>query len=70
MTSQPGLMSAPIAGGPEPGLMSIRSGAPSHLMQLDPNVPPFEWSSDGTAFLWLVALTLGFVLSIVLLGQG
>jgi hypothetical protein len=39
-------------------------------MEPDPNVPPFEWRSHGIATLWLVALTLAFVLWIGLLGQN
>lgn len=42
----------------------------SGLMQLHPNAEPFAWSRDGVAFLWLVALVLSLVLSIVLLGHG
>ncbi len=26
------------------------------FMEPDPNAPPFEWSRDGIAFLWLIAL--------------
>lgn len=39
-------------------------------MQPDPSVATFEWSRDGVASLWLLALILGFVLSIALLGHG
>jgi len=40
------------------------------FMAPNPDVPAFEWSRDGVSFLWLVALILGFVLTVGLLGHG
>jgi hypothetical protein len=65
-----GLMSAPVPERPAPGLMSMASRAVRPLMEPDPNAPAFDRSTDGIAFLWLVALILAFVLSISLLGQS
>jgi hypothetical protein len=34
-------------------------------MEPDPNAPPFAWSRDGIAFLWLIALILALVLELL-----
>jgi hypothetical protein len=68
--SQPGLMAARVTRTPEPGLMAIRSRPVRGLMVPDPTLASFDWSADGTAFLWLVALILAVALWIGLLGQG
>lgn len=39
------------------------------FMAPHPDAPAFDWSRDGIAFLWLVALILGFVVSVGLLGR-
>lgn len=81
MTSQPnrsrpaeavlsGTMSPPRPKRRVPGLMSVTARSRRGFMQPDPTVATFEWSRDGVASLWLLALILGFVLSIALLGHG
>ncbi|HEY3549769.1 MAG TPA: hypothetical protein VGK69_01770 [Gaiellaceae bacterium] len=50
--------------------MSVTARSRRGFMQPDPSVATFEWSRDGVASLWLLALILGFVLSIALLGHG
>jgi hypothetical protein len=39
------------------------------FMEPHPDAPAFEWATDGVAFLWLVALILGFVVSVGLLDR-
>jgi hypothetical protein len=39
-------------------------------MQPHPDGPDFDWSRDGVALLWLLALILGLVLQIGLLAHG
>jgi hypothetical protein len=67
---KPGLMAPPIPQAPRPGLMAI-SARPGHgFMVPHPDAPAFEWSRDGVAFLWLVALILSFVVTASLLAHG
>jgi hypothetical protein len=40
------------------------------FMAPHPHAQSFDWSRDGVAFLWLVALILGLVVWIGLLAQG
>lgn len=47
--------------------MAIAARPGRSFMAPHPDAPAFEWSSDGLAFLWLVALILGFVVSVGLL---
>lgn len=54
----------------QPGLMSSRSRYVRPLMEPDPDLPAWEWSSHGVASLWVVALTLALVLWIGLLAQN
>jgi hypothetical protein len=65
-----GVMSPPGSAEPGPGLMSIPSRPSRGLIEPDPNTPPFEWSRDGIAFLWLTALMLALVLEIGLVARG
>lgn len=67
---RPGLMAARVTGTPGPGLMSIASRPGRGFMQPHPNAQGLDWSRDGIAFLWLLALILAFVLWIGLLGHG
>jgi hypothetical protein len=67
---RPGLMAPPVSARPVPGLMAISSRPGRGLMELHPSAPPFEWSRDGVAFLWLVALILALVVWVVLVGHG
>jgi len=53
-----------------PGVMAAPSRSVRGLMEFHPSAPPVEWSRDGVAFLWLLALILALVLSLVLLGNG
>jgi hypothetical protein len=39
-------------------------------MEPAPNTSPFDWSRDGIALLWLIALMLAFVLEIGLVARG
>jgi hypothetical protein len=48
--------------------MSARPG--TGFMQPGPDGPALDWSRDGVAFLWLVALILGVVVRIALLAHG
>jgi hypothetical protein len=50
--------------------MSIASRPGRGFMQPHPNAQGLDWSRDGIAFLWLLALILAFVLWIGLLGHG
>jgi hypothetical protein len=67
---KPGLMAPPIPQVPRPGLMAISAPPGRGFMAPNPDAPAFEWSRDGVAFLWLVALILGFVMTVGLLGHG
>ena len=50
--------------------MAISATPGRGFMAPDPDAPAFEWSRDGVSFLWLVALILGFVVTVGLLGHG
>jgi hypothetical protein len=50
--------------------MSMPSPPSGGLMEPDPNTPPFAWSRDGIAFLWLTALMLALFLEIELVARG
>jgi hypothetical protein len=69
---QRGVMSPPRSAEPGPGLMSMSmpSRLSRGLMEPAPNTPPFDWSRDGIALLWLIALMLAFVLEIGLVARG
>jgi hypothetical protein len=67
---KPGLMAPPIPQRSGPGLMAIQARPARGFMVPHPDAPAFEWSQDGVAFLWLVALILAFVVSVGLLGHG
>jgi len=61
---KPGLMAPPIPPRVRPGLMTIAARPGRGFMVPHPDAPAFEWSQDGVASLWLVALILGFVVSV------
>lgn len=63
-------MSPVLAVAPGPGVMASPSRSIRGLMEFHPNAAPLELSRDGVKFLWLLALVLAFVLSLVLLGNG
>jgi hypothetical protein len=63
-------MSPPLPRRSVQGLMAAPVRTGRGFMQPDADTPIFDWSRDGVAFLWLVALMLGFVLRIALLGHG
>jgi hypothetical protein len=63
-------MAPPFPQVPRPGLMAMPARSGRGFMVPDPDAPAFEWSQDGVAFLWLVALILGFVISVGLLEHG
>ena len=63
-------MSSATAVASGPGLMAAPPRSLRGLMEFHPSAPPVEWSRDGVAFLWLLALILALVLSLVLLGNG
>jgi hypothetical protein len=68
---KPGLMAPPIPQTPRPGLMVAIPARPGRgFMEPHPDAPAFEWSRDGVAFLWLVALILAFVVTASLLAHG
>lgn len=50
--------------------MAASSQPPRGLMEFHPSAAPVDWSRDGVAVLWLVAVILALVLSIALLGNG
>ena len=64
---RPGLMAPPIPQRSEPGLMAIQARPGRGFMVPHPDAPAFDWAHDGIAFLWLVALILGCVVSVGLL---
>jgi hypothetical protein len=66
---KPGLMAPPIPQRSGPGLMAIQGPPGRGFMVPHPDAPAFEWSRDGIAFLWLVALILGFIVAVGLLGH-
>lgn len=63
-------MSPPTPRGSTPALMSMPGRPGRGFMRPDPNLPSIDWARDGVAFLWLLALMLGFVLSVGLLTHG
>jgi hypothetical protein len=63
-------MSPPAPKGSVAAVMSIPGRSARGVMQPDPNIAAFDWSSDGVAFLWLVAVMVGFVVWIGLLEHG
>jgi hypothetical protein len=63
-------MSPPKPKGSVAGVMSRPGRAARGVMQPDPDVAAFDWSKDGVAFLWLVAVMLGCVVWIGLLQHG
>ncbi|HJU37257.1 MAG TPA: hypothetical protein VJ716_07565 [Gaiellaceae bacterium] len=65
-----GTMSPPLPRRRVPGLMSVPARSRRGFMQPDPSGPTFDWSRDGVASLWLLALILGFVLWIAVVGHG
>lgn len=65
-----GVMSPPRPIGSVPGLMSMSARPAPGFMQPDPSVLALDWSRDGVAFLWLVALILGVVVWVALLAHG
>jgi hypothetical protein len=67
---KPGLMAPPIPQRSVPGLMAIQARPARGFMTPHPDAPAFDWSRDGIAFLWLVALILGLVVSVGLLAHG
>lgn len=67
---KPGLMAPPIPHAPRPGLMAIPARPGRGFMEPHPDAPAFEWSRDGVAFLWLVALILALVVTASLLAHG
>jgi hypothetical protein len=67
---KPGLMAPPLPQRSGPGLMAIAAQPGRGFMEPHPDAPAFEWSRDGVAFLWLVALILAFVVSVGLLARG
>jgi hypothetical protein len=50
--------------------MAIQVPPARGFMAPHPDAPAFEWSHDGVAFLWLVALILAFVVTVGLLAHG
>jgi hypothetical protein len=50
--------------------MAISARPGRGFMVPHPDAPAFEWSRDGVAFLWLVALILSFVVTASLLAHG
>ncbi|HEU5405995.1 MAG TPA: hypothetical protein VFU52_07915 [Gaiellaceae bacterium] len=50
--------------------MAIPARPGRGFMEPHPDAPAFEWSRDGVAFLWLVALILAFVVTASLLAHG
>lgn len=64
---KPGLMAPPARQRSGPGLMAIQARPARGFMEPHPDAPAFDWSRDGIAFLWLVALILSFVVSVGLL---
>lgn len=64
---KPGLMAPPVPQRLGPGLMAIQARPARGFMVPHPDVPAFEWSRDGVAFLWLVALILAFIVTVGLL---
>lgn len=64
---KPGLMAPPNPQRSGPGLMAIAARPGPGFMQPHPDAAAFEWSRDGVAFLWLVALILGCIVSVGLL---
>jgi len=50
--------------------MAIQARPARGFMTPHPDAPAFDWSRDGIAFLWLVALILGLVVSVGLLAHG
>ena len=67
---KPGLMAPPIPQRSGPGLMAIQARPARGFMVPHPDAPAFEWSQDGVAFLWLVALILAFVMTVGLLAHA
>ena len=67
---KPGLMAPPIPQVPRPGLMAIPARPGRGFMEPHPDAAAFEWSRDGVAFLWLVALILAVVVTASLLAHG
>jgi hypothetical protein len=67
---KPGLMAPPIPQRSGPGLMAMAARPGRGFMVPHPDAPAFDWSRDGVAFVWLVALILGFVVSVALLAHG
>jgi hypothetical protein len=66
---KPGLMASPIPQRAGPGLMAMAARPGRGFMTPHPDAPAFEWSHDGIAALWLVALILGLVVSVGLLDR-
>ena len=64
---KPGLMAPPVPQRSGPGLMAIQATPARGFMVPHPDAPAFEWSRDGVAFLWLVALILAFIVTVGLL---
>lgn len=50
--------------------MSMSARPVAGFMQPNPNSPAVDWSRDGVASLWLVALILGVVVWVALLAHG
>lgn len=65
-----GVMSPPRPNRSVPGLMSMSARPVAGFMQPNPNSPAVDWSRDGVASLWLVALILGVVVWVALLAHG
>lgn len=65
-----GVMSPPPPRGSVPALMGMSARPGTGFMQPGPDGPVLDWSRDGVAFLWLVALILGVVVRIALLAHG
>ena len=61
---KPGLMAPPIPQRAGPGLMAMAASPGRSFMAPHPDAPAFDWERDGIAFLWLVALILGLVVSV------
>jgi hypothetical protein len=60
-------MASPIPQRAGPGLMAMQAPPARGFMVPHPDAPAFEWARDGLAYLWLVALILGCVVSVGLL---
>ncbi|HET8558373.1 MAG TPA: hypothetical protein VFU52_07450 [Gaiellaceae bacterium] len=50
--------------------MAIPARPGRGFMEPHPDAPAFDWSRDGVAFLWLVALILALVVTASLLAHG